>query len=598
MSSDLVEYLKYYKECYNPGYAVLVTGEWGSGKTHQVKNCIGENEIYYASLFGIDNIADLHATVLASMFPKQSKLKRIYGRLRDISIALGGVYAIGSILPSLANAVLRQHIKNDRILVFDDLERSGLALKETLGVINTYVEHHSCRVIVIAHDKEIEKNFREVKEKIFGQTIRVEPQNEEAFTKFCGQISGRKNIEFIRSHKPQIIDVFNSSEIGSLRILRHLVEDLSRLYDLLEEKYLRNVEALHELVNLFSALDAEVRAGNLLEDDLRNRVNAYYQSRVGRRPNDGSDGEVEEPNLLIADRKYPEIDLSSQLIGDAALVSMLINGIYESTELRASLDNSRYFILPNEVAPWKVVIRFDSTEDEELDAALERMLEQFDKRELTSSGEMLHVFCLRFLLSKCGVLEVDFPKIEEECMAYIDDLSTDGRLPPRELDWRWSEEFNDAYDGHMFWITEGAEDHFRAIFDHLINSREQALAEQFPEITRQLLNDIVNNGYIFAEKISYTKEGDNPYALIPVLAHIQPSDFVDAWLSSPKASWRTIFMALRERYEGNRLTNELASELDWLKAVAEEFDQRASQEIGLSAFRIERISPSALVLQH
>ncbi|MEO1603432.1 MAG: P-loop NTPase fold protein, partial [Pseudomonadota bacterium] len=53
LTTHLEEYLAHYQTLENPGYAVLVTGEWGSGKTHQIKQVIPDAERYYVSLFGI-----------------------------------------------------------------------------------------------------------------------------------------------------------------------------------------------------------------------------------------------------------------------------------------------------------------------------------------------------------------------------------------------------------------------------------------------------------------------------------------------------------------------------------------------------------------
>ncbi|WP_420169959.1 P-loop NTPase fold protein, partial [Morganella morganii] len=36
MNSNLKNYLDYYTKLENPGYALLITGGWGSGKTYQI----------------------------------------------------------------------------------------------------------------------------------------------------------------------------------------------------------------------------------------------------------------------------------------------------------------------------------------------------------------------------------------------------------------------------------------------------------------------------------------------------------------------------------------------------------------------------------
>ena len=49
----LKSYLDYYKDLDRPGYAVLVTGEWGVGKTYQVQKVLAPEEYIYVSLFGL-----------------------------------------------------------------------------------------------------------------------------------------------------------------------------------------------------------------------------------------------------------------------------------------------------------------------------------------------------------------------------------------------------------------------------------------------------------------------------------------------------------------------------------------------------------------
>ena len=49
-----------------PGYAVLVVGEWGIGKTYQIKESLKEDEYYYVSLYGIQDSASIHAEVVSS----------------------------------------------------------------------------------------------------------------------------------------------------------------------------------------------------------------------------------------------------------------------------------------------------------------------------------------------------------------------------------------------------------------------------------------------------------------------------------------------------------------------------------------------------
>lgn len=63
---ELKSYINYYKNLEKPGYAVLVVGEWGIGKTYQIKESLKEDEYYYVSLYGIQDSASIHAEVVSS----------------------------------------------------------------------------------------------------------------------------------------------------------------------------------------------------------------------------------------------------------------------------------------------------------------------------------------------------------------------------------------------------------------------------------------------------------------------------------------------------------------------------------------------------
>jgi hypothetical protein len=83
--------------------------------------------------------------------------------------------------------------------------------------------------------------------------------------------------------------------------------------------------------------------------------------------------------------------------------------------------------------------------------------------------------------------------------------------------------------------------------------------------------------------------GESPYALIPILAHIPANAFVETWLGSPNANWRSISYALRGRHEGRRLEDELKREREWAVQVFKLLEAEACASDGFRALRIERI---------
>lgn len=592
MKSHIAEYLEYYCSLERPGYAVLVTGAWGIGKTFQVKECIPDEKRYYVSLFGVQTVEQLHAEVFAVASPVISKADATMRKVADAAANAGGVFGFAGAVPSILNAVLRRKIKPDRTLVFDDLERSELELKDALGAINSYVEQQGFKVVVIAHDEKMTNDFLQMKEKTFGQTIRAEPQIESAFDFFLSEVSEDSSRDFISLHKSSLVSLFEGSGEKSLRILRHLVDDLARIHSLLCDEHLANSRAILDLIKLFSAFDIEVRNGSLLEDDLRNRtgvkVSYLYESRkVTNNPN-------VKPRLVISDAKYPAVDLESGLLNDECLISMLIEGRYNEQILHNSLSNSVYFLKPEDAAPWKIVINFCELEDEVVEKAQLKIEKQFSSREVTESGELLHIFALKMMMAENGAFDGSIEDVCAQCKAYVDDLKNTGRLPQCGTDWRWKDEFETGHESFAYWVSELAKPHFDEIRNHLIHSREQVLVERFPEICAELMSRMKSDPHSFFNMISQTNNGNNTYALIPVFTGMQPKVFVHAWLSSPHSNWRTINSAIRNRYTVNRLDAELVSEKEWALAVYHELNASAAEAKGLAALRIKRIIPEVL----
>lgn len=586
MQTPLEEYLEYYKKLEAPGYAVLVTGDWGVGKTYQVRKYLSEGEHCYVSLFGLTLTDEVHASVLAETDPGLTKVRKVVSGIGKAAETAGGISALaGNIAPVIINTALRREIKPDKLLVFDDLERSHLKLKNLLGVINTYVEQYEFRAVVIAHDDKLKKKFKNLKEKLFGQTIQITPQVDKAFVKF---VSGTKNPnleKFVNGHKDSIIRVFNESGAMSLRVLRHVIEDLGRLHGALSDKHLDNAGAMTKLVCLFCALNIEIRAGYLEEKDLKDRQTLVLMFQIQQ--HDSQDN-LPEPPLIKSNKKYPSVEFDdSNLLNDRILIQMLIEGRYQKDEIRDSLNNSSYFQKPEDAPPWNIIWNLRHYDDATLKTAAENMQGQFDNREVTEPGEMLHIFSLRMRMSEEGILPEGHDKIVDSCKAYIDDLLEAGKLPPPYL----KEQQEYSY-GCGFSVMDTYKDQFQEIQDYLSEMRMKALERQYPDIAAALLKLVRTDGQQFFEQVGHTNNGENPYVSIPVLSYIDPSEFVGAWLGGSPENWQMISRALEGRYTSD--TGRLASEHPWADKVLKLLISEADKSGGFRSLRIRRAIPQVL----
>ncbi|MGJ0394700.1 MAG: P-loop NTPase fold protein [Methylocystis sp.] len=590
VNAHLENYLDYYQTLEAPRFAVLITGEWGTGKTYLVKKLLppeGEGrKAFYVSLFGRKSSEEVMAAVYAEMHPTGEKVQKHLEKLGEATKGMSafgfGLGGAGSFATNLIGAVLKKEVDSSKVIVFDDLERSALKPKILLGVINHYVEHYGCRVVVIAHDEKLVKGINKAKEKIFGQTIRIEPDLEAAYQAFIAEIKKSDAANYIADYGETIKTVFKESEVKSLRILRQAMFDVTRLFEALEDRHRHNRKAMQVMVPLFVAHDFEVRGGRFSQSELENR---WSSSK-----NDA---------FVQAAGRYGEINLSNLLLKDEVLVQMLIQGRYEPSVIQASLDDSVYFKRLDEMPNWRKVLEFDSLDDATVKTASEALELEFADRSITDFGALLHIFALRMMMAKRGVLSASIAEIEAECKLYIDDLLGSARLPHHFADFDESTLGRSAY-GFGYWVEEDYQDAFNRVKEHLRTQSLVALERTFPASARHLLEMLSRDAREFIAAISYSGEGDHRFACLPVLKAVAPEVFVEKWMESSKEdrSWFSIKYALERRYEGLALVADpgirsgwLSSEAEWIKAVVAELKKRAEAATGFEKYRIERVIP-------
>ena len=592
MTTQLEHFLNYYKKTESPGYAVLVTGEWGTGKTFQVQQCFSQSERWYVRLFGLASANEIHSAILSRIDPKLKLARSVATTLGETSEKMGGLFAVGRVLPDLTNNILRRELKPCRVLVLDDLERTSLKMKVLLGIINEYVEHRRFRVVLIGNEKELPKRFKRIREKVIGRTIHVEPQAAEALEVFVSEEKDERSGEFLHTYQDLVFRLFSESGAPSLRVLRQVIQDLGRLRRTLGEKYVNNRVAMRELLGIFVSMDIELRTGQLSARDIRKRTKTRLKFAVSF--NQRGKGNDKPPNLLISEHKYQLVKFQSDIVSDAVLLDMLVHGRYVQQDIENMLDESSHFLSADDLPPWKVVIKFDTLDDAAVESGIRRMWEQFENRTVHDPGEMLHVFSLMMLMADNGTFEQNVEEIADACIEYINDLLDKELLTPLSADGRIPNRLYEAHDGHSFWADPAYEAQFESVKAHLISSRQEALERVLPTWADEIRELAAHDGERFYEAVCRSHGGDKPYARIPIFNYLSPKAFVDAWLSGQRESWRHISWALDERYSDGHVPEALSVERPWAVEVCKLLRARANELGGYGGQRILRIIPKSL----
>jgi hypothetical protein len=161
----------------------------------------------------------------------------------------------------------------DCLIVFDDLERCSIPISDTLGYINSFVEHEKVKVIVIANEKDIEnrgeyERYKTIKEKLIGKTLEIRPTESIVSRHFIGLLRDKRIKEFLGGEIEQIIDIHHRSESNNLRVLRQGIWDFERLATCFSDRHWTSLEAMRQVLRVILSLSFEIRLCRLSQQEL------------------------------------------------------------------------------------------------------------------------------------------------------------------------------------------------------------------------------------------------------------------------------------------------------------------------------------------
>ena len=170
---DLVESILDYIRADYTDYAIMINGEWGSGKTYFWNNKI-RNKIdslsfngkryttIYMSLYGISNLEDISKKIYIETTQLMDKNMKKYMSTHDktsipeyAKTGLDMAHFFGAKQTGDKVDYDQFFSTDDKVLCFDDLERANVDVIDILGYINNFVEHDHIKTIIICNEKEL-----------------------------------------------------------------------------------------------------------------------------------------------------------------------------------------------------------------------------------------------------------------------------------------------------------------------------------------------------------------------------------------------------------------------------------------------------------
>lgn len=166
--TELNNYIKHYLEEDKTNTAIMLTGEWGSGKTYYIENQLTEflrddkrNRCIIISLYGLENISEISKSIYMELKMKPLiKDSEIFATTKIIAKTVVknviGRFGIDANMSEDDLQNIYSSVDLDgKLLIFEDLERSNIEIVKLLGYINNLVERDGVKVLLVANENEI-----------------------------------------------------------------------------------------------------------------------------------------------------------------------------------------------------------------------------------------------------------------------------------------------------------------------------------------------------------------------------------------------------------------------------------------------------------
>lgn len=274
MKSELTNIIRRYLNAPNVPYALLIDGEWGSGKSWYFKNQFETDfegrKVVYTSVNGISSLEQL----TAQLFILRPPIKNVFKGLVSIAKSAGTWFAndkIGLNLNLDLSNLIQFKIETD-ILIIDDCERLDpeLSIASLLGYVSrNFTEKSGVKAILIAdeerllakYDKDDSYEYQTIKEKTIWQTIEFITDLEEIYDNLLTGVNTTCQ-GFLKSKKSLIISLLKEYDITNLRWVLYFFQCIEEIVDL---PSLINSPSQDVIINSLIILTKEYKEGNLTE---------------------------------------------------------------------------------------------------------------------------------------------------------------------------------------------------------------------------------------------------------------------------------------------------------------------------------------------
>ena len=194
-NDELNKYILHYLTEDKTHSAIMLTGDWGTGKSYYIQNSLkpflendenGKHKCIVVSLYGLKDLFEVSKALYLECrmkFLNGSSEKAVTGKFAAKTVLKGITSFFGIDLSKTEEEMQTLYDSVDlsgKLIIIEDLERSGISIIEILGYVNNLVEQDGGKVLLVANEKEILKYSDSEPDKD-GKTYKIPDENTELY---------------------------------------------------------------------------------------------------------------------------------------------------------------------------------------------------------------------------------------------------------------------------------------------------------------------------------------------------------------------------------------------------------------------------------
>ena len=565
--------------------------------TFQTEN---EDELapMYVSLFGVQTVKQINDTINGLLFPfMNSKVYKIGKTITKMvaSAALrfnvdydGDKKSDGTVdfkldpLMDLLNDK-KEELKGRRILIFDDLERANIGVKELYGYINRFVEHNRFKVIVVCNSTEItdKETFNRFREKIIGRTFEIHSDIDAAINSFANEIP---TSYFVQQHISEVKEAFKLTGYSNLRVLRQCIRDFNQIFQGIHidngNPY-QNKELFHFLIR-FVVLYSEMSTSN--KDIIANWKQKYAQALASDRP------EMLELKRRISaiQQKYQplEIKYGMDIFRERNDITLIPDYCMKGIDLVGYLNAK---LVPTERDSWDCLYQYYEMNNEDFESQYAMTESAVLNGSFRNYQDQLKAISILIELSDLGIKEMN-SKVLDTSKAYVEKLIADISSSDSFADIK-SNIINLLSSINQVSDNNELRKKFNSSLNGIFATKLTELEHHYTEILENLSDD--NLLAIVDSMDKMLPDRSNSYQSYPIFKDANPERVAKRILSLSNASKFYFYRFLNRRYgadTGHFISRELTLDMPVLKEIG-----RRLSEVVDTLTLIDKYAVSSLV---